>query len=120
MQFSFPPPLHRAAVRGQARHSDVVVNEAGICVGLVETSETIDSLVAPSQDTGVGRAKRTASSLEPTLDYERTIGDMDLVELAKRRRLAGGEAVGASAGADAMDIGDVTHGMCIDSRSARP
>ena len=120
VELSSPPPCHRAAVREQALHSDVVVNEAGICVGLVETSETIDSLVAPSQDTGVGRAKQTASSLEPTLDYARTIGDMDLVELAKRRRLAGGEAVGASAGADAMDIGDTSDGMRITSWTARP
>ena len=85
VELSSQPPLHGSLVRGQARHSDVVVNEAGICVGLVETSETIDSLVAPSQDTGVGRAKRTASILEPTLDYERTIGGVDLVELAKQR-----------------------------------
>ena len=35
VELSSPPPLHLAEVRGQARHSDVVVNEAGICVGLV-------------------------------------------------------------------------------------
>ena len=120
MELSSPPPLHLAEVRGQARHSDVLVNDAGICVGEVETSEPIDSLVAPSQDTGVGRAKRKASSLEPTLDYERTIGEMDSVEFAKRRRLAGGEAVGASAGMDELDIGDNSDGMCNNSRTARP
>ena len=68
----------------------------------------------------MGRAKRKASTLEPTLDYERTIGDMDLVELAKRRRLAGRETLGASVGADAMDIGDTSARMCITSRTARP
>ena len=68
----------------------------------------------------MGRAKRKASSVEPTLDYERTIGDMDSVELAKRRRLAGGEAVGASAGMDEFDIGDNSDGMCNNSRTARP
>ena len=45
---------------------------------------------------------------------------MDGVELAKRRRLAGEEAVGASAGVDAMDIGDISDGMCVKSRTARP
>ena len=45
---------------------------------------------------------------------------MDLVGLAKRRWLAGGEAVGASAGVDAIDIGDASDGMYITSRTARP
>ena len=45
---------------------------------------------------------------------------MDGVELAKRRRLAGEEAVGALAGVDAMDIGDISDGMCNSSRTARP
>ena len=120
VELSSPPPLHRAEVRGESRHSDVLVNDAGICVGLVETSGPIDSLVAPSQDTGAGRAKRKASSIEPTLNYERDIGIMDGVELAKRRRLAGKEAVGASAGVDAMDIGNISDGMCVNSRTARP
>ena len=72
------------------------------------------------QDTGAGRAKRKASSIEPTLDYKRDIGIMDGVELAKRRRLVGEEAVGASVGVDAMDIGDINEGMCVDSRTACP
>ena len=58
---------------------------------------------------------------EPTLDYERTIESMDLVELAKWRLLAGGEAVGASAGVEVMEVMDIVYisdGMCTISRTA--
>ena len=77
VELSSPPPFHHAAVKGQSRHSDAF-SETCSNAGVAEASERLDSLEAPSQVTGVGRAKRIRGrSSEPTLDTERNIGITD-------------------------------------------
>ena len=52
VELSSALPLHRATVRGQSRHSDLVIDDTGRSAGVVDQPETIDSLGAPSQHTG--------------------------------------------------------------------
>ena len=123
VELSSPLPLHRAAVRGQSRHSDLVIDDTGRSAGIVERLETIDSLGAPSQQTGAGKTKRKRiNRTSPTCSYDLTIELTDKEEPAKRRRRAGGIPEGGdSAGVDRPDLDDVRGGMCNFSRlPARP
>jgi hypothetical protein len=123
VELSSPPPLHRAAVRGQSRHSDLVIDDTGLSAGIVERLETIDSLGAPSQQTGAGKTKRKRiNRTSPTCSYDLTIELTDKEEPAKRRRRAGGIPEGGdSAGVDRPDLDDVRGGLCNFSRlPARP
>lgn len=123
VELSSPLPLHRAAVRGQSRHSDLVIDDTGRSAGIVERLETIDSLGAPSQQTGAGKTKRKRiNRTSPTCSYDLTIELTDKEEPAKRRRRAGGIPEGGdSAGVDRPDLDDVRGGLCNFSRlPARP
>jgi len=123
VELSSPLPLHRAAVRGQSRHSDLVIDDTGLSAGIVERLETIDSLGAPSQQTGAGITKRKRiNRTSPTCSYDLTIELTDNEEPAKRRRLAGGlPEEEDSAGVEIPDVDDIRGGMCNFSRmAARP
>ena len=89
MELSSPLSLHRAAVRGQSQYSDLVIDNTGSSAGVVDQPETNDSLGAPSQHTGAGKAKRkNINRTSPTCNYHQNIELMDKEEPAKRRRLA--------------------------------
>ena len=123
VELSSPLPLHRAALRGQSRHSDLVIDDTGRRAGIVEQLETIDSLGAPSQQTGAGITKRKRiNRTSPTCSYNLTIELTDKEEPAMRRRGAGGIPEGGdSAGVDRLDLDDVRGGLCNFSRlPARP